>query len=147
LALLNEIKKLIEKHSFCVLSTISPDGKPHSVGVIYSAQKLDLYIFTGAKSRKARNISVNPQVAVTIPIPYIFRFIPPRVIQFQGRAEILSKADPLANQIYRWRIPKDIDGCFVHIRPEGKIWTHGVGMSIIERARHPERARRTTPIT
>lgn len=141
-----KIKKLIEKNSFCILATISPDGKPHSVGVIYSARGLDIYIFTGRGTKKVRNISNNRQVAVAIPVPYILRFIPPRVIQFQGRGEILPISDSSANQVYKWRIPKDVDGCFIHIRPEGKIWTHGIGMSFIERARRPEKVGRTIAI-
>lgn len=55
-ALLNEIEKLIKKNSFCVLTTVSSDGKPHAVGDIYSTQGLDIYNLTGRKTRKARNI-------------------------------------------------------------------------------------------
>jgi uncharacterized protein YhbP (UPF0306 family) len=145
--LLKEIERTIDKKSFCILTTISSEGKPHSVGVIYSAKGLDIYIYTGRKTKKAQNISANPQVAMVIPVPYIFRFIPPRVIQFQGRAEILTPTDPNANRVYKWKIPKDVDGCFIHVRPEGRIWTQGIGMSAIERVRHPEKAGRTTPIT
>jgi len=72
---------------------------------------------------------------VIIPVPYIFRFIPPRVIQFQGRAEILPVSDPSANEVYKWRMPKDVDACLIRIRPRRKIWTHGIGMSAIERGR------------
>ncbi|MCP8305067.1 MAG: pyridoxamine 5'-phosphate oxidase family protein [archaeon] len=145
--LLKEIKKLIKKNSFCVLSTISSEGKPHTVGMIYYARGLDIYILTGRQTKKVQNISINPQVAVVIQVPYIFRFIPPRVIQFQGRAEILPITDPTANKVYKWRIPQEVDGYFIHIQPERKIWTHGIGMSMIKRARHPEKAERTITIT
>jgi len=143
LVLIKEITKLLEKNSFCILSTTSLDGKPHAVGVIYSAKELDIYIQSGRQTKKVRNISKNPHVAVVIPIPYIFRFIPPRVIQFQGRAEILPVTNPKANEVYKWRIIDEADGCFIHIRPHRKIWTQGIGMSFIERARHPEKSGRT----
>jgi uncharacterized protein YhbP (UPF0306 family) len=151
--ILGEIKRLIGKNHFCVIATASRDGKPHTAGVLYCSKDLELYVYTGRDAKKVRNIRENPCVAITIPVwRSHLPFAPPRSIQFQGMAEILSTNEPVAQGIYNFRILfkrikiTDKGGCFIHIRPTEKINTHGVGISVFSMARHPEKANRTTTI-
>ena len=49
--------------SFC---THNPDGSLHSVAVWFWFDGQDIYVATSSRSRKARNLQANPQVAVMI---------------------------------------------------------------------------------
>lgn len=153
--ILREIEELMSKNHFCILATVTGDGRPQSTGVIYCSKGLDLYIYTDEHSVKAKNISMNPNVAVTIPVwgPNLF-WVPPQSIQFQGVAEILPGDDRVARGVYRFRIllmhvnatTFESKGCFLHVSPLNHINTYGVGVPRMTMARHPERANRRTPI-
>lgn len=92
---LEDLTRLVAKRNFCVLATQGPHG-PHVAGVGYFARGLDIYIPTGAKTAKARNIRRDPHVAVHIPVPWPLVPAPPRSIQFRGSAEILPIDDASA---------------------------------------------------
>jgi len=153
--MLEEIEGLMSRNHFCTLATVSRGGRPQSTGVIYCSKGLDLYIYTDEHSAKAKNISRNPNVAVTIPVwgPNLF-WVPPQSIQFLGLAEILPGDDRLAREVYRFRIflmhvnaaTFETKGCFLHVRPVKHINTYGVGVPRLTMARHPEEANRRTPI-
>ena len=80
--------------SFGILATVTSSGLSHSTGVIYGLSSPEsafaLYVITGHRTRKARNVRANPAVSFVVPFPhYLLRFIPASVVQFQGTAEIL----------------------------------------------------------
>jgi uncharacterized protein YhbP (UPF0306 family) len=145
---LREVEELMSKDHFCILATVTKGGKPQSMGVIYCSKGLDLYIYTDEHSTKAKNISRNPSVAVTIPAwgPNLF-WVPPQNIQFQGVAEILPGDNRVARGIYRFRIlliyvnaaAFETKGCFLHVRPLKHIDTYGVGVPRMTMARRPEK--------
>ena len=153
--ILGEIEELMSKNHFCVLTTVTGDGRPQSTGVIYCSKGLDIYIYTEEHSAKAKNVSRNPNVAVTIPVwgPNLF-WVPPQSIQFQGVAEILPGDNPVAREAYRFGIflmhvdaaTFETKGCFLHVRPLKRINTYGVGVPRMTMARHPDKANRRTPI-
>ena len=140
---LQDLTRLIAKRNFCVLATHGSRG-PHIAGAGYFAQGLDIYIPTGAKTAKARNIRRDPRVAVHIPVPWPLVPAPPRSIQFRGIAEILPIDDTNANaaldrgslvmrRVFR-RLLKNADAqtwgesIWVHVRPAGRIETFMVGV-------------------
>ena len=95
------VERMLRRKNFGVLGTISHDGSPHSVGVVYAVGPRDapfcLYLITRPVLKKARNIHSNPTVSFVVPFPhYIFRSLPPACIQFQGKAELISIDDPAA---------------------------------------------------
>ncbi len=153
--MLGEIEALMSRNHYCVLATVSGEGRPQSTGVIYCSRGLDLYVFTDRHSVKAKNIERNPNVAVTIPVwgrqPF---WVPPQSIQFQGVADILPADDTAAREVYRFKVLfMRVDaatfkaaGCFLHVRPVKHINTYGVGVPRMTMARHPEEAGRRTPI-
>lgn len=153
--MLEEIEKLLARNHFCVLATVSEKGLPQSTGVIYCSKGFDLYIYTEPQSKKARNISRNPKVSVTVPVwdrkPF---WTPPRCIQFQGVADLLPIDDERANEAYRFRVLSmtvkagsyETKGCFIHVRPSRRVNTYGVGVPRMTMARHPERAIKDTPL-
>jgi len=140
---LEDLTRLIAKRNFCVLVTQGPRG-PHVAGVGYFARGLDIYIPTGAKTGKARNIRRDPHVAVHIPVPWPLVPAPPGSIQFRGSAEILPIDDANANaaldrgslvmrRVLR-RLLENADtqtwgeSIWVHVRPTGRIETFMVGV-------------------
>lgn len=136
-----EVEREIRWRNFGVLSTLLPDGRPHSVSVLYavtpSGMPFALYVLTDRRSRKARNVNANPSVSFAIPLPRrLLPFVPPNSIQFQGTAEIMPLQDETAREAYTrsFVLRKVLSleeaqrrGVFVRIRPEPVVFTYGVG--------------------
>lgn len=72
----------MKERKFCVISTIHPDGKPESAFVGYVNEGLDIYIGTSSLSRKFRNVTDNPSVAVVIADLE-------GEVQYEGQAQVL----------------------------------------------------------
>jgi hypothetical protein len=135
----------IARRSFAVLSTVSAEGFPHAAGVAYAGVDGVLYVNTMRSSRKARNVAADDRVAVVIPVRTL-PVGPPFNIQFQGRGRVLSMDDPeIADLLARGALKKvtshgeldEPDGCFLRIRPNGRIHSYGIGVSALAVARDP----------
>jgi hypothetical protein len=48
------------------LGTVRPDGRPHSAGVGAAVHDGDLYVTSGAGSRKSRNLAANPACTLSM---------------------------------------------------------------------------------
>lgn len=139
------ILRTIAKRSFMTLATVSPAGRPHSAGVVYSGVGTSLWFHTMTTSRKARNIAANPHVGVTIP----FRRLPagpPFTIHFQARAELVALDDPGVTALIDQGELKAISGhgalemadaAFVEVVPTGAIHSYGPGARAIDLIRDP----------
>ena len=78
-----------------VLSTVSKEGRPHSVGVVYGISRqrkcFEMYVMTRRHLKKARNLAANPDVSFVVPLTRrLIGFIPPPCVQFQGKATIVN---------------------------------------------------------
>lgn len=156
------VERAIRGRNFGVLSTVSRDGKPHSVGVLYGvsspSKPLALYLTTNRESKKARNIARNPNVSFTIPVPRRFlRFMPPNCMQFQGTAEIIPFEDEAARDAFNesliMRQTLKLEGrhvqrraVFIRIQPSAIIFTYGLGVSILGLVRNISGASARTEI-
>jgi Pyridoxamine 5'-phosphate oxidase len=147
------VSKAIGRRSFCLLSTVSPAGRPHAAGVLYAAVGSTLYASTSLDSRKARNIADNPHVGVVVPIRRL-PVGPPSSVQFQAVAEILALDDPEIVRLHQAGSLKAVTshgdlehpgGCFVRITPVGRIHTYGLGMSLLRLLRDPLNAAGVVP--
>ncbi|MHA2091773.1 MAG: pyridoxamine 5'-phosphate oxidase family protein [Candidatus Kariarchaeaceae archaeon] len=139
------VEKHIRKKDFGILGTVS-NSRPHSTGILYAVsppnQRFLLYIVTGMNYKKAKNIIENPNVSFVIPFPHhILRFVPAPCIQFQAVAEIIETYDREVrlcfqkNRILRMTLKQADaldDMVFLKIKPDRKIYGHGIGMSIFE---------------
>jgi len=143
--------RAIAKHSFCTLSTSSATNRPHGVGVLYTTVDSVLYVSTSETSKKARNIGVNPRVAVCIPVRRI-PMAPPFLVQFGATAELLSRHEPTVADLISARELKKITGhgelddpdtCFLRIVPDRKVSTYGIGVPLRTLLRDPIHASRT----
>jgi PPOX class probable F420-dependent enzyme len=59
-------RKRLSKTPYYWLSTVRPDGRPHAMVVWGIWVEDTLYFSTGRKSRKSKNLQMNPRCAVTV---------------------------------------------------------------------------------
>ena len=147
-------RSAISRHSFGTLATSSSANVPHVVGVRYAVVDGALYVTMFDESVKARNIRENPRVAFCIPSRKIPMF-PPFAVQFQGRAELLSKDDPEivrlfeAGQFKRIISKADFEDphtCFARIVPSRRVSTYGLGVPLLQIVREPTSAIRSVEL-
>jgi hypothetical protein len=50
----------------CFLSTVRPDGRPHSAGIGVVEHDGDLFFTSGAGTRKSRNLAANPSCTMSL---------------------------------------------------------------------------------
>lgn len=143
----NFIEKNLRKKTFGILTTVTPEGRPHSVGVVYATappgSPFCLYLITRPVLKKARNIRDNPNVSFVVPFPhYLFRSIPPRCIQFQGNAELLPIGDdPVVVKAFQKSIVLKRsmkhslslgESVFIRIVPDKKIFCFGMDANLLQ---------------
>jgi Pyridoxamine 5'-phosphate oxidase len=138
------VETLLRTKNFGALTTITPGGKPHSVGVVYAVsppgEPFCIYLITRPVLKKARNITNNPNVSFVVPFPhYVFRIVPPACIQFQGKAELIPIDNPAAVKVFQASIilRRSVrhslnlgESTFVRIVPDNKIFSFGIGANI-----------------
>lgn len=148
------VMRRVSRRSFCTLATSSPAQRPHVAGVLYAEADGSLYVNTLRRSRKARNVADNPNVAVCIPVRRL-PLGPPSTVQFQATAEILALDDPVIVRLVEAGKLKKItshgeldlpDGCFLRITPVGRIVTYGIGMPLLQLLRDPMNAADTVEL-
>lgn len=140
------VMRAIGKRSYCLLSTVSPAGRPHAAGVLYEAVGDRLYSSTIRTSRKARNVDANPHVGVVVPIRRVPVGGPPSAIQFQATATVLAVDSPEIQGLVADGSLRSVTGhgeldlpggCFVRIDLPRRMHTYGLGMSLMSLIRHP----------
>lgn len=155
----------LRKRDFGVLSTVTPEGRPHSVGVVYgvalAGRPFQLYVMTRRRLRKARNVVENPDVSLVVPLTRrLLWFVPPPCVQFQGRAEVLDREDPGGVETFRSfamgrRILSmyeefvrrgETGVCFLRITPDPTMSTYMVGHSLWELMRRMETGIERVPV-
>ena len=89
-----QVWQAIEKELFAVIGMVTARNEARTVGVVYVVRNHKLYIGTGKNAWKARHITQNPHVSLTIPVAKRIFFlpwikIPAATITFSGTAQIL----------------------------------------------------------
>lgn len=139
------VRRALARRSYAVLATVSPAGRPHAAGVLYTMVGDDLWLSTETTGRKGRNLLSGPHVGVTVPVRRL-PVGPPATIHFQGRAEVLGPDDPEVRRLVGTGDLKAItghgeldlpDGCFVRITPARTVHTYALGMSLWAALRNP----------
>lgn len=134
------IEQRLRSKSFGVLGTISRDGRPHSVGVVYGVSPpgapFCLYLVTRPVLKKVRNIAQNPNVLFVVPFPHYFlRPLPQSCIQFQGKARLIPIDDQEAASVSErsivLRMSKDHslglgESVFIRVVPDDEIFSFGI---------------------
>lgn len=145
-----EVRELIRRNRWLVLSTVSQRGVPQSSLVVYASDGYKIYVLTGRDTRKVKNIAIYPRVSVTIPFykNIIHRMIsvaPPAAISFKADTMILDFSDKEASEFYqrvlRFKLPDNVSetGVWLRLTPGNVATCHGVGVGLLE-MRDPEKA-------
>lgn len=144
------LERSLRSKNFGVLSTVTPLGRAHSVGVVYGVSPpklpLSLYLISRPNLKKARNIQMNQNVSFVVPFPHYFlRFVPPSCIEFQGKAELLPADNKIANGIFNSsRVLRSSlkhtkmlgNPVFIRVTPDNRIFCWGIGTSTWKIIRH-----------
>ena len=147
----------MRKRDFAVLSTVGEDGRPSSAGITYrmagTGREVVVYVMTRRHLQKARNIELNPNVSLVVPLTRrLLWFLPPPTIQLRGRAEILDWTDEQGTRAFRsfWLGRRILDAyrrshrrgetriCFLKITLDPVISTYMIGCNIWELRRRME---------
>jgi len=128
-----EVERFLSRHVYCVLATCG-DAQPLATVVMYASKGLEIYFFTGAGTKKLRNMQANPRVSVAVPGRRYLFF--PQAVEIIGRAEQLAENEAeRAKAIYfsrrrpefqgARRIARREDVTWVKISPE-RVYTYGL---------------------
>lgn len=145
-----EVRQIIRKNNWLVLSTVDGNNNPHSAIVIYQSDGYVIYCQTGLETLKAKNIKYSDHVSVTIPFRknFLHKIIPapPAELHFTATAKFKPKDDEEARQIFSKYLKHsekaDVlkDYIWIKIIPSERISTYGVGVKLLK-MRKPQEAR------
>lgn len=144
----------LERASFAVVSYVTPDARPRSSGVVYTAVNRRLYVAVAVDSWKARHIAVSGQVSVTVPVRRggplsLLLPIPPATITFAGSALVhpAGALDVTAVPGLAALVPPErLAACrIIEIVPQGHFVTYGIGVRLLD-MRVPDRSRARVPV-
>ena len=145
-----EVRKILRKKMWLVLSTVDGDNQSHSSVVVYQSDGNVLYVSTGKNTLKVKNIQSNSKVSITIPFRknFLHKIVPapPAELHFTGKAELVPRDDEEARKIfakflkYEQDAELSDDSIWIKITPSNIISTYGVGVKLFA-MRKPEKAR------
>lgn len=147
-----EVRSVLKNNRWMTLATANKNGIPQSSVVMYASDSEVIYVMTGNRTKKARNIRKNNHVAVTIPfykslLHRLITIAPPAEITFRGTAELLDQSDNEAQKLYKEKMKVDVsndiqkDSIWIKITPGKRIECYGVGVRLYD-LRNPEKARK-----
>ncbi len=145
-----EVRDVIRKNNWMVLSTANEKGVPQSSVVMYASDGNVFYVHTGKDFLKVKNIEKNSKVGVAIPfyknlLHMLIKKAPPAEIHFKGEAEILPFDAKEPMEMYEKAISVEFseeemkNAAWIKITPSKKIVCYGVGVSL-RTMRKPEEA-------
>ena len=149
-----QVRRAIERSSFCTLATSSDANRPHVVGVLYAAVEGHFYVATLNTSVKVRNVRANRRVAVCIPVRR-YPVGPPFSVQFQGNAQVRPVDDPeIVRLLEAGRLKRitshgeldDPNACFLRVAPGRRVATYGLGVPLRVLLRDPIHASRSVEL-
>jgi PPOX class probable F420-dependent enzyme len=92
-----QVRELFEKANYGHLATLMPDGSPASVAVWVGMEGNRIVFFTQDSSAKARNVTADPRVAVSV----VDRDNPYRTGRVRGRVVATREGDAALEVIDR----------------------------------------------
>ncbi|MHA1398056.1 MAG: pyridoxamine 5'-phosphate oxidase family protein [Candidatus Heimdallarchaeaceae archaeon] len=148
--LVNEIRSIMKKNTWLVLSTADQKGNPQSSVIMYQSDGKAIYFMTGKNTLKAKNMQQNKNVSITIPFwkSTFHKLIPapPAELHFKATVEFLERDNEeiqrVMKKVLKFEEKAGIskDTLYVKATPKKKIATFGVGIKLLE-MRKLEKAR------
>jgi Pyridoxamine 5'-phosphate oxidase len=90
------------------LSTVRPDGRPHTVPLLATSVDDTLYFAAGASTRKVANLTNDPHCVVTTNSGGVDFVVEGSVIQVRDDAKLQEVADAYVSK-YRWQITLTVE--------------------------------------
>ena len=145
-----EVRDIIKRNRWLILSTTSPKGRPQSSLVMYASDGYQVIILTGKNTQKIKNLVRNPATSITIPfyknlLHRLITLAPPASIVLKANAEIIDFSDEAVSGFYQrflnFKLPEVVEEGSVWLRLEigGTATCHGVGVRLFD-LRDPEKA-------
>ena len=109
-ALKHEIISILDDANDMTIATVREDGYPQATTVSYVNDSLNIYFGCAANSQKAKNLSRNSKVSVTINLPYA-SWKDVRGLSIGGRAERITSPREVdqASQLMFEKFPQIAD--------------------------------------
>lgn len=85
-----KVAKLIASERVCRVATAGSEGRPHLVPVCHVLSGDKIYFASGDDGRKVKNLTANPQVAVTVDL-YSDDWSQLRGVMVQGTARLIER--------------------------------------------------------
>jgi hypothetical protein len=150
-----QVWRAVTKASFAVVAYVTPGAAPRSSGVVYKAAGRRLVVAVAPDSWKAKHISADGRVAVTVlvrrgGILSLVAPIPPATISFHGTAVVHPAGSQQARSVLDALgslIPpkRRASATVVEICPEGAFVTYGLRMPL-RKMLDPAAARARVPV-
>jgi uncharacterized protein DUF5661/pyridoxamine 5'-phosphate oxidase-like protein len=154
--LTDDVWRVIERHSFAILSYATPAHDPRSSGVMYRVMNRKILVAVGEESWKAKHIAESGRVAVTVPVRRggvlsLTAPIPPATISFHGSATVRAAGSPDVARLlegFGSTLPTGHRSsmCIIEIVPEGMFVTYAIGIPL-RLMRDPDLARARVPVS
>ena len=93
-----------EAHTF--LSTVRPDDHPHTAGVGALWHDGDLYVVSGPKTRKSRNLEANPASTIAVSLPGLDLVLEGDAVRVIDRETL----EIVADRYRAWEWPVAVEG-------------------------------------
>lgn len=119
-----EMRAILDGPSLGHLSTVMPDGSPHSAPVYLGTRGERIVFFTGPRSRKARNLRRDPRLALSIaPVDNPFRPVIVRggVVEWLDGDDAWDIVDALAVRYVGEPYPRDSPRTVAVVEPDHQI--------------------------
>jgi PPOX class probable F420-dependent enzyme len=121
----DRVRELVDGRNFAHVATVRADGSPDVVPVWIGREDDLLVFFTQTTSSKARNLELDPRVAISIvdhEHPYLAANVRGRVVERRTEPEIWDTIDGLARKYtgepFPFRPPTTVL-CFVRVDSAG----------------------------
>jgi PPOX class probable F420-dependent enzyme len=116
-----DVRRVLDGASIAHLATVLPDGSPHTTPVYVGAHGDHIVFFTGPGKRKARNLSRDPRVALSItPVddPFTPVVVRGRVVEWIEGDAAWQIVDQLATKYTGAPYPRGQERVVAVIEPE-----------------------------
>ena len=146
----------LEKELFAVLGMVTSKGEVRTIGIVYAVHDQKIFIATERDTWKARHISKNPHVSITVTIPKRIPLIPwikipSATISFSGLGTVREPEEVGEEVLHALLRGLETDSemlatmCVIEVQPVNDFVTYGVGVPLMT-MRHPKKARGRVPV-
>ena len=147
------VENKVRKKVFGVFNNVDSKNRPHSTGIVFAIPPPEypfaIYMFTGKKTAKIRNIKRNPATSFVVTFPhYYLRFAPTFYAMFRGTSEILPIEDEVFQLAFSQKMvtrkalkedPTEMrDNCVIRLIPEPTVFCFGLGINPLKLIQNPE---------